>query len=416
MKYSSFMNWVDETCRQVDELEKIGIDPGSSSAFADGCYDNPHMMRLRASLQKNQTVCQLTLRNMVVGRRGGAWLQAVLCDTIPRLLALHLEDTASDDDQANFVAVGIAQGLQYNRCLERLHLDANHITDASSLGFMLSKNNSLLELRLCHNRIDLKSSQALCAGLKDNMTLQVLGLTGNGMDDCCISEVARGLRHHSSVQFLCLDFNNFGTRGVAAISNMLQSNSILVDLHLFGNHIDAEGGRLLAASLKKNIRLSTLILSFNNLGGTGASYLAEALVVNRSLKKLWLPANHLGDTGIRAFADRLPDMMGLQQLNIGDYFDNDAARAMLRTIQHNMELQVLYMESVLYDDEATEREIDYYVRLNNAGRKLLCNPSFPTAMWPHVLARADAAYSSEASPDVLYYLLREKPDLFEQTK
>lgn len=419
------MDWVDETSRLVDELGEIGVDPGSS-AFADGCYTNPHMTRFRNCLQRSQSVYHLTLRNMVVGSRGGAWLEAVLRDS-PGLLSLHLEDTttiASDEsDDVNFdnnaVAEGIALGLQHNRYLERLHLKSNHITDASSLGRMLSKNNTLLELRLCHNRMDLTASKTLCAGLKDNMTLQVLDLTGNGMDDSCIHEVTRGLWHHSSVQFLCLDFNTFTSRGVASIATMLQYNSILMDLHLFGNHIDSEGARFLAQSLKKNIRLSTLILSFNNLGSIGASYLAEALVENRSLKKLWLPANHLGNAGIFAFAEHLPQMRGLQQLNIGDYFDNDAAAAILKTIRFNTELRVLYMESVLYDDETTDRKIDFYLRLNHAGRKLLgwsggpnCN-SVPLALWSSVLARADAGCSSDTgAPDVLYYLLKEKPDLF----
>ena len=419
------MDWVDETSRLVDELGEIGVDPGCS-AFADGCYTNPHMMRFRTSLQRSQSVYCLTLRNMVVGSCGGAWLEAVLRDS-PALLALHLDETTTsmyddndDDFDNNAVAEGIALGLQHNRRLERLHLKANRITDASSLGLMLSKNNTLLELRLCHNRLNLKASKALCAGLKDNMTLQVLDLTGNSMDDDCIHEVARGLCHHSSVQFLCLDFNTFTSRGVAAIATMLQNNSILVDLHLFGNHIDAEGARLLAQSLKKNIRLSTLILSFNSLGSAGALHLAEALVVNRSLKKLWLPANHLGNAGIFAFAERLPQMRGLQQLNIGDYFDNDAAAAVLKTIRFNTELRVLYMESVLYDDERIDREIDFYLRLNHAGRKLLAweegsegHSCFPLGLWSNILARADAGCSSDTgAPDALYYLLREKPDLF----
>jgi Ran GTPase-activating protein (RanGAP) involved in mRNA processing and transport len=192
---------------------------------------------------------------------------------------------------------------------------------------------------------------------------------------------------------------------------------MLQDLHLFGNHIDAEGAKLLATSLQKNSRLATLILSFNDMGDVGATHLAEALTMNTSLRKLWLPANHLGSTGLRAFADRLPQMMGLQQLNIGDYFDNDAVHVLKRTIQQNMELKVLYMESVLFDDEQLEQEIDYYVRLNRAGRKLLCDPRFPAALWPKVLARADGAHNVEDNcPDVLYYLLREKPDLFERER
>jgi hypothetical protein len=62
-------------------------------------------------------------------------------------------------------------------------------------------------------------------------------------------------------------------------------------------------------------------------------------------------------------------MMGLQQLSIGDYFDIDAVHVLKRTIQQNMELKILYMESVLFDDEQTEQETDHCVRLNRAGRK-----------------------------------------------
>ena len=442
------MDWVDETCRLIDELGEIGVDPGSS-AFSDCCYNNPHMIRLRSCLQRSKSVYHLTLRNMVVGSRGGAWLEAVLRDS-PGLSSLYLEDTYTttrnegeehddlDTSDGNAVIQGIARGLEYNRFVERLHLKANRITDATSLGDMLSKNNALLELRLCHNRLDHKASVALCNGLKDNMTLRILDLTGNGMDDNCINEVSRGLCRHSSVQFLCLDFNTFTSRGVAAIATMLQNNSILRELHLFGNHIDAEGARFLAQGLTKNCRLSCLILSFNNIGSTGAAYLAEALVVNKSLSKLWLPANQLGNAGIIAFAERLPQMLGLTHLNLGDYFDNEAAAAVVQTIRFNTQLRVLYMESVLYDDERIEMEIDFYLRLNRSGRKVLSYSydhqrssngdgdyvrAFPVALWPRVLvradyvgARSDCTGSTSCAPDVLFYLLREKPELFSWIK
>jgi hypothetical protein len=51
-------------------------------------------MRLLVSLQKNRTVYLLTLRNMVVGRRGGAWLKAALRESTRIAGALSREHDA----------------------------------------------------------------------------------------------------------------------------------------------------------------------------------------------------------------------------------------------------------------------------------------------------------------------------------
>lgn len=413
MKYSSFLEWIDLTCRQVaaGKSSEIHIGPKCEGAFEDDRFEHPPLVRLAVALRSNTSVTHLSLTNVGIGKQGGAWLKDVLTHN-KGLSFLRLEDTASAGNDGGF-RTGLTQGLMNNKTLETLHLRSNKLCAVSELGLALSENNTLKELRLCHNHIDRASSLALCAGLKNNLSLQVLDLTGNSMNDKLTGDLCRGLEHHSSVTFLCLDFNDFGVSGSASIGKMLRNNTILKELHLFGNHIDQEGGRLIADSLKKNIGLRSLILSFNNLGDEGAEYLAESLTVNSTLKKLWLPANHLSNSGINAFARCLPYMAGLKQLNIGDYFDNEAAHELLQAVKVNMELKTLFMESVLYDCFETERQIDFYIRLNRAGRKILRHPNFSDQLWPHVLARANRI-SESYTPDVLYYLLRQKPDLFDR--
>jgi len=412
MRYSSFLDWIDETCRKVttESTTEVEVDPKCGDAFSDDFFDNERMRRLGDALKEDTTVTRFVIRNVPLGQKGCDYLQNLL--TINRGLAVVvLEDTRGNGTD---LAIAIAKALSENRSVEVLHLKANGISSegCAALGRMLAGNDHLKELRLCHNRIECDAAMAFSCGLAENTTLQTLDLTGNSMDDSCIASVCKGLINHPALTFLCFDFNNFGTAGVDAIAAMLRHNTILQDLHLFGNHINEDGGRLLATSLAANRCLLTLILSFNDLGDTGAACLAKSLEDNSTLKKLWLPANHLGNDGIRAFAERLPRMKGLKQLNVGDYFDNDGVRVLKDNIKLNMELEVLYMESVLYDDEVIERDVDFYIRANRAGRRLFRHTDFPLTLWSNVLARANQF--NQDGPDVLYYLLREKPDLFEQ--
>lgn len=413
MRYSSFLDWISETCRKVEHglLSEIAVDPKCGDAISDDFFENRRMKRLAEALKANKTVEVFILRNVPIGKKGCKFLKDVLMAN-EGLKTLVLEDTRGDGTS---MAVEVAKGLECNKTIEVLHLKANGITSegCGALGRMLSSNRVIREIRLCHNHIDRDAALAFGLGLEENTALETLDLSGNNMNDSCIKAICKGLNRHPSLCFLCFDFNNFGIKGVEAIATMLKSNSVLRNLHLFGNHIDEIGGRSLADALTHNRSLRTLILSFNDLGDVGASHLAEALQYNETLRKLWLPANHLGNEGIRAFAKFLPSMKGLKQLNVGDYFDNEGARALRESIKINTELEVLYMESVLFDDEAMERDVDFYIRLNRAGRRLFRQVDFPMSLWPGVLSRADQFNLD--GPDVLFHILREKPDLFEST-
>ena len=77
-------------------------------------------------------------------------------------------------------------------------------------------------------------------------------------------------------------------------------------------------------------------------------------------------------------------------------------------IAHNSTLEELY--GVYLEDESLSYDLDYYLRFNRGGRKLLRQEQedVPAGLWAHVLAR------SSDDVDVIYYFLQNKPDLIQR--
>lgn len=58
-------------------------------------------------------------------------------------------------------------------------------------------------------------------------------------------------------------------------------------------------------------------------------------------------------------------------------------------------------------NHALEQELNFFLGLNRAGRRLLLCDKAPVTLWTRVLARV------QCEPDKLHYLLRENPKLFD---
>lgn len=173
---------------------------------------------------------------------------------------------------------------------------------------------------------------------------------------------------------------------------------------------------------------------FHLPGDRGAAAIAEALTVNTALTNLWFPSNAVGCQGMEVFAKYLPKMDGLEQLNVGMLLDEKAADALTTALKDNLRLSVLYMEKPVYDEEAgdgdgydytgaggsgggSSKVVDFYLRLNRSGRRLLVrDPCVSQGLWPRILSKTVDHASKEGAPDVLYYLLREKPELVEKRR
>ena len=394
---------VDNLIQDVD-LEEIEVDGGQNF------FGSKDIKSLADALRKNRASARLVLRNVSLGEETTLYLTPMLKST-SSIKAVTLEDSRGHGQ------VAIALALTLNPCssIRSLNLRGNciDIKSAEAMGLMLSTNSSLRELRLSHNTFEPGSMHAIAKGVEKNKGVKSLDLLGNGLGDEEVITLSNALRRNTSLKFLCLDFNSFGRSAMQGISSMLMTNTGIEELHLFGNRIDSEGAKSFSHALKHNMTLQTIVLSFNDIGDEGTVSLAESLTVNTSIKKLWLPSNSVGNVGLKAIGEQLPSMKGIESLSVGDFFDESSAYSVLEGLKKNTSLTVLHMESPVYDDETIEQEIDFYLRLNRSGRSILQTSSAPFALWPKVLQNANVHESESGSPDVLYYLLRQKPDIME---
>jgi Ran GTPase-activating protein (RanGAP) involved in mRNA processing and transport len=410
-----FEAWFFRVCEAVQRndpsIEELEIDCGESSLF-----DDTDMMAIACAMRNNTVVSHLVFRNIAIDGCSAQHLQPMLMNT-KSISSLRLEEIRGEGP----MAVALALSLNPTSSIRTLHLEGSAIDmhTAQALGLMLKSNRTLEELRLCHSSICSEGVSSVAIGLMGNRSLKSLDLSGNRLDDLAVSKISNSLAHNETLDVLRLDFNEVGSLGAQAIASTLRRNRCLQELHLFGNQIDSEGAVGLADALQHNASLNTLILSFNNIGDRGAEALANSLKVNVSLTKLSFASNGIGKQGLKVFGHLLPQMKGLEQLDAGDFYDAIAAEALLEGLKFNTRLSVLYFQSPISEclgSSTVEDELDFYIRLNKSGRSLLHTPQGPASIWSAALAKANVNQSELGSPDVLYHLLREKPDLMEATR
>lgn len=402
--------WLKSICcslRRNDSLDTLDIDAQKIS-LADN-----DILTLYECLRDNHVLSTLMLRNIKMKMNAATFnLDQISIskknDTNNSLQLLHIEESGKQ-----ILTMGLSL-TSYNS-LRTLNLKGNFIDSqsAETLGQMLKSNGSLRELHVCHNRFDSESIKCFANGLKSNQSLKILSMLENGLDDVAVTDIVNAVAHNNSLEFLCLDFNDFGYLGIQTTASMLKTNKCLKELHLFGNRIDSSGAELLADALCNNSTLRTLIISYNQIGDQGATALAKALTVNTTLTKLWCPSNHIGNEGLQAFGKYLPKMKGLEELHVDDLFDDFAAEDLIEGLKFNTRLTTLYIESPIYDHNWVERQLDFYLRLNRSGRSLFNSQNAPLSLWAAALEKANKNCHPRGTPDVLYSMLHQKPDLFD---
>jgi hypothetical protein len=117
-----------------------------------------------------------------------------------------------------------------------------------------------------------------------------------------------------------------------------------------------------------------------------------------------------GEPGLKAFARALPLMEGLKNLCLGNLigFTHEIASAFVEGLQQNTVLESIRFhhhdkEELPEHAAAIMPQVEYLLKLNRGGRKILKSSNVPSALWPCVLAK------SSKDPDVLFFFLREKP-------
>ncbi len=408
---SSQESWLEETCRalRTNALEELEVDPD------DHMIDDDNMILISRAIKDCPAVARLILRNLEKLPQKG------LLDVTPVLRGCHTITSICLEDSGEDAVISVAQELARDSSnVKAFHMKGNVVCPrgAQAICELLKNSGSILQFSFCHNGITAEGVSCIFQDLGHNQLLRSLDLVGNSINDCSLSTICDALAQNHSLEFLCLDFNDFGPNGVKSIAAMMRCNSTLQELHLFGNRIDSDGAKHIARALDFNASLIKLVLSFNRIGNEGAIALAHTLTVNSSLRTLSIPSNHIDTEGMRAWGELLPQMKGLEHLNIGDIFDTGASKAILKGLERNTRLTTLYMESQGFDEPCTvDHELDYLLRFNKCGRSLIyAENDVPPMLWATALGKANENRSATGSPDVMYSILRERPDLLETRK
>jgi hypothetical protein len=106
--------------------------------------------------------------------------------------------------------------------LKILHVSYNRLASPlEGLGLSLSKNQSLTELYLDHNRINCNTVIDLSYGLVKNQTLRLLELSSNLIADVGAMHLSKALAQNKSLEFLGLSRNLIGEVGAISLLESL---------------------------------------------------------------------------------------------------------------------------------------------------------------------------------------------------
>ena len=417
---SSGQDWCKALCHAL--LSGTGaVDDLSIDGTIHGLLEEAELISIFDALRKNKRLIEFSIRSLDLTR-------ASISALVPALKNCHyLEQICIEDvrDVDECLPELLAVTLFFNRSVKRLALRScwiNSPVSGYSIGSMLNAMLHLEELQISHNHIDENAAAAMGIALKLNSSLKVLDLTGSSMGCAAIYALARGLGYNKTLTILILNFNCFGDHGCEGLAKMLERNDTLQELHFFGNRVTAKGTTTLAEALKTNTTLRALEMSFNRIGDEGVTKLAECLTVNTTLEKVWFPYNCVGCDGLLAFAGQLPKMKGLKELYVGLLLHDDIEIALAKALQYNLHLSILYMEkpTVIEEEDGAlspiAKGMDFYLRCNKSGRRLLLERNVEMNLWSHFLSSAISNGRCDGTPDVLHYMVRSNPTLFQCRK
>eukprot|EP01028_Stygiella_incarcerata_P014523 TRINITY_DN977_c0_g2_i1.p1 TRINITY_DN977_c0_g2~~TRINITY_DN977_c0_g2_i1.p1 ORF type:complete len:214 (+),score=52.30 TRINITY_DN977_c0_g2_i1:166-807(+) len=163
----------------------------------------------------------------------------------------------------------------------------------------LKKNSSIKILGLDDCGISQRGAETIGEMLKRNTSLLELDLSWNqGLADEGFARIAKGLETNTSLKKLVLRDCFIGPVGAEGIREMLKKNASLVKLDLTGNPAVLV---VIAEGLEMSRSLKELILSQCLIGMEEATILGEVLKKNNSLVKLSLERNpcFVDEGGIR---------------------------------------------------------------------------------------------------------------------
>ena len=209
--------------------------------------------------------------------------------------------------------------------------------------------------------------------------LAATGMTVSGLTALCraMSDKEEGERVMS---VLHLDHNRINGRGIRVLSQFLSSTLVHVkELYLSNCGLDDEDIAVLAESLKGHQCLKKLCLAFNEFGNTSCRILAETCVHMPLLDSLYIPFGKFDPDGLAHF---LPALKKNPRLSDLTYWNYSACRG---------------------KESEIEKDLPFWLRLNQAGRRVAMEDQISSNLFPTILERAYRV----GKEDALLYIIRE---------
>jgi Ran GTPase-activating protein (RanGAP) involved in mRNA processing and transport len=367
-------------------------------------------------LGRNTIVTNFTIRNSGLSRESVQQVKSMLRQTTT-LQSLDLTSSAlGSAGLAEIVPV-----LYRNTSIKTLDLSSNGLQDIESanvLRELIRRNKTITSLCLTSNTFGRNAAavRSIFEGLRSNTALQQLDLGFCALGDQGVSLLANALvtRNGSMLQ-LDLHRNQITSVGVRALVEIdAEAVKTLTKLDLRCNPVESEGATILANALVRNTMPDLTQLNLMSCGilDDGFVALVSALEQNTTLRILDLTYNlFLGARGFMALAVSLPNIKGLQQINIA------VSEGLLSTLP-------FLMEGFRNNTSLVEVDIDEarWCLPSDCSKELKClgyrnrftpllkarDPS-GASPWLGIWSRALAKVATE--PDVLFHVLRNKPKL-----
>lgn len=240
----------------------------------------------------------------------------------------------------------LAQALEQSAPYQHLLLADNRLTDKSLVTLMHALQTRKVELRsldMSHNRVGIKTTDALAETMRDLTGLMSLKLYDVGLNDEQTELLCSSIAKSPTLQQLNLGRNQIHQRGAQAIADLVRSSSPrrMHKLDLSWNSIAGAGATALAEALQSNYTLTDLNLAYNVMG-QATWILAGALRSNDTLEFIDLTSNQMDSRGVLVLSELLIEGSRLHSVVLDENpIGAIGARALLRVLLHGCTLQRL---------------------------------------------------------------------------
>jgi Ran GTPase-activating protein (RanGAP) involved in mRNA processing and transport len=426
--------------RQVSEIWLLAVEIGDIGALAIG-----QSLRFRSSLTA------ITIINCGLSEAGFIALGEAL-QNYSSLTNLELGQTGIILHSP--CAQVWARTIERNTSLKSLRLRVDRIPVASAMLLLgaLTANKTLKKVYLEGIELGPMGSLAVARMIAENNTLESLDLTGtfdcetdeaNSFYDVCVdlTPIACALAVNQNLKMI--HFYGWVVRASVFPKNVRLCNCTLFKVRVIACHINAavmaaicrivsqyrvlrefcmceckigdELTAVLCQGLKRSESLEFLTLTYNQIGNRGALALADLVSGSETLKELDIGDNVIADDGFVSIGKALETNRALEglYLHILHMYDAVGARG-VRALLDGLKVHPTLTEVTLpaQASELEKSELQFYLDRNEQARPLL-SMSMPAGLWPRVIKRVD---DHRPSPDLLYFLVKEKSELFQNVR